>query len=139
MTTTAIHTLDTFIAAHGITSKASRLSKERAGWDRDARHFRVTLKAGELGVNYREMSVTFSQGSAWTTDPTTADVLDCLASDAAGFQGQGFESWCAEYGYDTDSRRSYATYLTVKRQSDRLYAFLGGDHYHHLLNNAERQ
>lgn len=99
-----------------------------------ATHWLVTLRSGRFS-----MRVPFSQGSAYTKEPTAADVLDCLASDAAGFENaQSFEDWCAEYGYDTDSRKAFRTYSTIRRQANKLRAMLGDANYETLLWKTER-
>ncbi|MBX6192201.1 hypothetical protein [Pseudomonas aeruginosa] len=41
--------------------------------------------------------------------PCAADVLYCLLSDANGAD-QNFNDWCADFGYDPDSRKALATY-----------------------------
>ena len=41
--------------------------------------------------------------------PTAASVLYSLLLDASGAD-ENFYDWCADYGYDTDSRKALATY-----------------------------
>jgi hypothetical protein len=58
--------------------------------------------------------------------PTARDVLECLLSDAATVDnGQSFDDWCAELGYDSDSRRAERTYEACRAQTEQLRAFLG--------------
>ena len=125
-----------FIGNTAITSKVKRVERNpnMADMGAGARHWIVTLRAGRFS-----MRVPFSQGSAYTAAPTSADVLDCLASDAAGFQNtQSFEDWAKDYGYDTDSREAFRIYNTVARQAARLRAMLGQQNYEQLLWNTER-
>lgn len=43
--------------------------------------------------------------------PPLPDVLACLISDGpADFDALTFDQWCADYGYDTDSRKAFAAY-----------------------------
>ena len=99
-----------------------------------SRHFLVTLRSGRFS-----MRVPFSQGSAHTSEPTAADVLDCLASDAAGYENsKSFEDWCGEYGYNTDSRKAHRIFKVVERQAAKLQSLLGRDNYETLLWNTER-
>jgi hypothetical protein len=103
--------------------------------DRDwaASHYRCLLRH-----DGRQMSVYFSMGSALCREPTLDDVLDCLASDAAGVESAcSFEDWCGEYGYDTDSRKAEHTYKTCERQAVKLRRLLG-DGYETLLWETER-
>lgn len=55
------------------------------------------------------------------TEPTAPDlpgVLECLSLDWSGVEGQTFEDWASEYGYDTDSRKAERTYRTVLEQAN---------------------
>lgn len=134
-----------FIRAYGISARAEWIAerpdrkdqgKDEQAWDRSARHFRVTLRCRSTS---KRMTVYFSQGSAHTREPEARDVLDCLASDAAGYDNAGdFGNWCSEYGYDGDSRRAERIYRTVKAQAGRLRAFLGEVGYERLLYRTER-
>lgn len=89
------------------------------------------------------MTVPFSQGPAICEEPTAADVLDCLASDASGYENasgllRSFEGWAREYGYDPDSRKAERTFKTVQKQSQQLAVVLGTDAYNTLLWNVDR-
>lgn len=73
------------------------------------------------------------------TAPTLAEVLDCLASDAATVENaRTFEEWASELGYDTDSREAYKTYKVTKRQTEKLRALLGPEWFDRLLWHTER-
>jgi hypothetical protein len=85
------------------------------------------------------VTVYFSQGSAHTKPPTLEDVLDCIASDANGFEDENdFETWCSNYGYDTDSRKAEKTFKFIERQATQLKAKLGNDLYERLIWETER-
>lgn len=142
-------TLAQFIEELGITMTTIQIPKRpdvsKDDWHASARHFLCTLYRGGhntgKGPQEADMQVYFSQGSAHTKPPTAEDVLDCLASDAAGMENArgSFEDWCAEYGYDTDSRKAYATFQTVCRQASELKVFLGSViRFETLLWNIER-
>lgn len=101
--------------------------------DWPANHYVVTLTRGS-----DTLAVPFSQGLGITSEPDAATVLDCLASDAAGVENAStFEDWCAEYGYDTDSRSAERTYNACRQQTDALRAFLGND-FDALVWDTER-
>lgn len=90
--------------------------------DWPARHYVVTLKRQR-----RQMAVPFSCGLCGLgieSEPTAADVLDCLLSDYYTADNT-FDDWCSELGFDPDSRKAERTFKTVLRQSDRLATFLG--------------
>lgn len=129
-------TMADYIGKHGITATARRADHnpnvDDTDWGAGARHWIVTLERGG-----KWMLVPFSQGSAWTTEPTAADVLESLASDASGYENApSFDEWCAEYGYDTDSRKAERTFNLVREQSQELSTFLGDDAYEELLWNV---
>lgn len=93
-------------------------------WHASASHWRCTFTRRDEDNRPRQMRVYFSQGSAHTKPPTAAEVLACLAMDAAGWENaQDFEDWCVEYGYDTDSRRAARVYRAVEATVDRLDRF----------------
>lgn len=136
----------TFVARNNIRASAEwadwnpdlHLDEERREGLRkpgdDMNHWKVTLRHGR-----KRMTVHFSMGLALTGEPTAADVLDCLASDAASYvNASGFEDWCSDLGYDTDSRKAERTYKIVKRQAERLETLLGTDLYESLLWDTER-
>ena len=102
---------------------------------RDMDHWRCTLSA-----EGRRMVVYYSKGFGHNgEEPTVAELLDCLASDAAGVENAtGLVDWCAEYGYDANSRSAERTYRTIQRQSDRLRFVLGEERYEALLWDTER-
>lgn len=129
-------TIQDFIGNAGITSKVKRVESNpnMSDMGAGASHWVVTLKAGRFS-----MRVPFSQGSAHTVAPTAADVLDCLASDAASVENaRDFADWCGDYGYDVDSRKAHKTYTICVRQAAKLRAMLGQDNYETLLFKTER-
>lgn len=52
-------------------------------------------------------------------EPSPASVLYSLTLDSSAV-GQSFESWCGEYGYDTDSRKTHQTYMDCQANADKL-------------------
>ena len=96
-------------------------------------HWRCTLKLGR-----RRLTVVFSMGIGHNgREPKAPDVLDSLASDAARLSGC-FEDWCADYGYDTDSRRAERTWKACQRIKRQLRQFLGEQECNRLMYDTER-
>lgn len=128
-------TLQDFIEGHGVRM-ACDWADENPNMDDmpdGSTHYRCLLRYGR-----RRLTVPFSMGPAHCKEPELADVLDCLASDACSYDNaRDFEDWCAEYGYDTDSRKAERTYRAVERQREGLYRLLGDEAYRELLE-AER-
>lgn len=90
-----------------------------ADWRRSANPWTVTLKMGK-----RRLTVPFWTGSALTSEPTPADVLSCLVSDARSGE-MSFSEFCSEFGYDTDSRRAERTHAACAKFAPRVRRFLG--------------
>lgn len=102
-------------------------------WMRQANHYKITLRCQR-----HTFTTYFSQGCGITREPSASDLLNCLASDAAGFaNAQSFEDWCSEYGYDTDSRKAEKTYNVIQKQAEHLERFLPDGEYERLLWHTE--
>jgi hypothetical protein len=127
--------MNTHEFAIGYSFKATRVDSNPNMADTSMDHWRV-----QFSKDKRQMTTYFSMGRGHNGRmPEAADVLDCLASDAAGIENaQGFEDWCSEYGYDVDSRKAERIYKTCQRQASKLKAFLGESEYEALLWNVER-
>lgn len=120
-------TLAQRIAEHGITMQCTPVHANPHMSDAhiESSHWKCRLKSGRRTM----MTVTFTMGPAFNgRAPRTEEVLNCLASDAAGVENaQSFEDWCAEYGYDTDSRKAERTFKACKSVARRLQAFMADD------------
>jgi hypothetical protein len=84
----------------------------------------VTLRNGT-----KRMTFPFYVGSGHNgAEPKINDVMDCLLSDASGYENsRDFEEWCSEYGYDTDSRKAEKIYKACEKEFEKLKNFLGDD------------
>lgn len=87
-------------------------------------HYKVVLRH-----NGHQMTLAYSKGYGHKgAPPTAAEVLECLASDAAGvLNSNGFEDWAADLGYDTDSRKAERIYKTCAKQAANLRRLLGDE------------
>ncbi len=144
MTATEPQTIAAFVAKHGIThttkSAVKTLADMEDKWKSRAGRFTVTLKLGK-----KRMAVTYYTGNR--TEPELTNVLDCLASDSAGWENAGtFEEWADEYGVDTSDdgklgayREAQKTFKAVERAAGRLSTFLGEDVYRELLWETGRE
>lgn len=132
-------TLQQFIDKLGITI-SNQPTGENPHMEDSGRmdNWKVKLRSKKQGTTMR---LYYSKGVGHHgAEPTADEVLDCLASDTAGIDNSnGFNDWCSEYGYDTDSRRAEKTYRQCERQAERLKKFLGEEYYNDLLWNIERQ
>lgn len=106
------------VRAH--TTRLPETAELAKDWAPGARHFKV-----KLTMDGREMTVPrFSQGSAHKRPPTAADVLYCVISDANAGE-LSFEEFCADLGYDTDSRKAEQVWLSCREMVRPVREFLG--------------
>ena len=114
------HTLETLCRKVSCTVVAN--IDPPADW-RDCTGYKVRLR-----YKRRTMTFPFYQGYGHTKDPEASGVLECLLSDASSVECfRGFEDWCSDLGYDTDSRKAEKTYKACKSIAKRLRSFLGDD------------
>lgn len=134
-TETPTRTIDQFILDQRVTMTAERTdSNPNMEHSRDMDHWRCTLRCAG-----RRMSLVFSMGYGHGGKaPRAAEVLNCLASDASSVEGNSFEQWASDLGYDVDSRKALKTYTACVRQMRSLGRLLGTDAYSALLWNTER-
>ena len=76
------------------------------------------------GMELRQTDENFKNAKAELENGSTAvypkldDVLCCLLSDSEACD-LSFEEWCAEFGYDTDSRKALAVYEACKANGEK--------------------
>ena len=93
------------------------------GWAAGTRVFdaHVTFTVG--GKTWSE-EFPYHQGPGIQGDPEPRELLSCLASDAT-LGDQAFSDFCAELGYDEDSRKAHATWEACKASAEKLQAVFG--------------
>lgn len=90
-----------------------------------------------LAFQGRTMETKFHTGLGIVGEPTIGDLLSSLALDASSvIDGQSFEEWAGDFGYDTDSRKAERTYRACKAQAEKLEGLLGEDFLHVLVYGA---
>jgi len=89
-------------------------------WQQNANSYRCTLR-----YKGRQYSFDYWQGVGITHDPNAEGCLDSLLSDAA--VSESFEDFCAEFGYDTDSRRAERTHKACLKNREELERLFGDD------------
>lgn len=104
-------------------------------------HFGLNHKATQNPAKLRAQYATYLAARKYPVAPSISDVLDCLAMDAVGIENArgSFDDWCAEYGYDTDSRKAEKTFHICERQAAHLKHFLGAELFEQLLWNTDRE
>lgn len=127
-----------FIAENGIQMTATFKGRAQSedGWPHDAWAYRLRVAGTD-----RQMRGTFRMGTGHKGKaPTTADVLNCLAMDAASVENaSGFADWATDLGFDPDSIKARNCYRQCVRQSTSLRRFLTEPLYQSLLWDTERE
>jgi hypothetical protein len=90
-------------------------------WQQSAHGYSVTLH-----YKGRQYTTDFWMGSAHTDGPTAEGVLECLLSDANAAQ-HTFEDFCAEMGYDSDSRKAERIWKACDKVRENMERLLGDD------------
>lgn len=86
----------------------------------------------------RTMTIHFSMGYGHGgKQPDVEEVMNALVSDFVD-DSASFEDWCAEIGYDTDSRKAERTFKACQKETKNLRRFLGDDRLNELLYEVER-
>ena len=80
----------------------------------------------QLRYKGRSLTIPFFMGSANTREPSAADVLSCIISDATSGE-DSFEDFCSNLGYDSDSRKAEATFKACKKMGPKVRKLLGDD------------
>jgi hypothetical protein len=104
-----------------VTDGAQLDYDRQSDWQRQANGYRCTLR-----YRGRRYAFDFWQGVGITGDPTAEGCLDCLLSDAQAGE-QTFAEFCAEFGYDTDSRAAEATWRACRKTAVGMRRLLGDD------------
>lgn len=111
--------LEFILDAMGVNMTAQLISQRpdslMSDMPKGSRHYACTITRGTETV----ISTFYSQGPAIKTSPDLLDVLQCLLSDGSAAD-ESFDDWCANFGYDTDSRKAFATYELCKKTGEML-------------------
>lgn len=104
---------------HGITMKVSSPKYGPVEWDKDYDHYRFPVTLRKDG---KSMRVLFTQSRAQgSTPPDEYDIITCITKSDPG----SFEDFCAEFGYDSDSRSAERIYKAVKREWENVLRVFG--------------
>lgn len=90
------------------------------GFDPGASSWKV-----ELRYRRRKMTLDYFTGSL-AGEPSLVDVVETMLLEVS-IGDSTFEDFCADYGYDQDSRRAYATWERGVEQANRFRRMLGDD------------
>ena len=150
---------DALLQAAGVSYAATlvqRGAKDDSGWEHDAWRIEFLKDGRKLeqsfrtGIGHRAPPGNTFAGRklrpgtlAWVehenrktpVSPKAASVLSSLVSDDT--QGESFESWADNFGYDSDSRKALAIYMECQRQTDAAKRFFGHDVWASIVSTVE--
>lgn len=88
--------------------------------------YRQELSAAECETGYPMQGYPFTRvRSSLPIMPDPVEVVCSLVMDSTVLDSGGFESWAADFGYDPDSRKAYATYQSCVETALKLRAAIG--------------
>lgn len=131
METTA-KTLPQIVEELGIKSTIKRQDTPQNApeWAQTANAYRITLS-----YQKRRMAFNFYQGRGNKEDPTTADLIYCLASDLNILSScPTLEEFGQEFGWDQNTVK---TFRAIKKQSGRYQKFVNDPAILELLAGVE--
>lgn len=108
-----------FLHKNQITIAIVLSGTKEAPWQPAGHHYVVTLQrtGKRLSFDFWGSSADKCKG----VDPTAYDVLACISSDV--HCPETFADFCADYGYDEDSRKAEQTFRKCSAFAKRLRAF----------------
>ena len=105
------------MAATGFTSLGANLQQYRDAVKAVTGLERVLAETNATDKNSRKLYVIA---------PTQASVLYCLLADASMAE-DGFSDFCANCGYDTDSRKALEMFLEIDKQAQAMKQVFSND------------
>ena len=108
-----------FATKYGVKMRINSVNYgKHFGDDKQNRYiFNITLSR-----NGKRYTFNFGQSIAeGRNEPTMYDILTCLEK----YDSDSFEYFCSNYGYDSDSRKAYKTYLAVCREYKAVVRLFG--------------
>lgn len=130
--------LDIMCERYGITAEwvsGPSHRRDTDGWEHHGG--RVRLAYTDAHDVHHDMTTPFRVGMGIDpTEVTAADVVCSVASDAR-YGRDGFEDFCSELGYDTDSRKAYATWEQCRAMVGRFEDFCASQQMLEDLTYAE--
>jgi hypothetical protein len=116
----------------GYRIKATYLGDKKADWGGDTENWNNHMVA--VSRNGRRIGFEFWASIMYPELRGRGDLLQafaCFLSDAiAG--GQTFDDFCADFGYDTDSRKAWKSWKACQRAALKARRLLNGDDLYQL-------
>lgn len=111
-----------FLAKHGIKFSFKLANTKTAPWGKDEKrnHFVVTFRKGRKSFS-ADFFGSINDYKAGKTEIDAYSVLACFSSDI--YCPDTFGDFCADYGYNEDSREAEKTFRACKKLAVKLNKF----------------
>lgn len=117
-----------FLKKWGIKFTATRAESNACPMFCDGKHIHGDQYRVTLSRNGKRITFSFWNSLNDSREGKELDaysVLSCCSSDLNC--PETFEDFCAEYGYDQDSRKAETTFKACLKQSERLHRLFDGE------------
>tara|TARA_R100001440_G_scaffold413_8_gene1185 strand:- start:1551 stop:2033 length:483 start_codon:yes stop_codon:yes gene_type:complete len=130
-------TIKDFIKNNNLSISSSHSDSNPNMDNQDMNHYKVTIKrkfkldGNHLDTRYgfKQMTIFYSQGFGIEGEPKLDSVLDCLLCDSLGVDGEIFEDFCDNFGYEIDSPLAKKSYNATIKNTNKLKNLLDNKYY----------
>lgn len=81
----------------------------------------------KLTYKGKQLTSVFSLGSAHNREPVATEVIKCLIIDGESVEGETFENWASNFGYN-ENNESRKIYLACQKEGKKIKKFLGDEY-----------
>lgn len=115
--------LNDYLIEVGVEVKIKRNTTcERKDFPAGSRHYDVIV-SNQSGDSFRTV---YSQGPATKEEPSILSVVYSIVM-GLDYRELSFKEFCADIGYDEDSKEDYKLFMDAKALSEDMYSVLGDD------------
>lgn len=116
-----------FLAKYGITFSFKLANTKTPDWKNDSRpvnHFIATFRRGKKRMSF-DFFDSINNYEKGIEELNAYSVLTCCSSEI--YCPSTFEEFCAEFGFDEDSRKDEKVFKSLKKFSDKLRKFFDSE------------
>lgn len=135
--------VDKFVKKQAIKrqSEFSAIFTDYLGFKSVFTHYDQKTKMDKFIVVMGNETFEFGKGTGLRKNgrpvpPTITEFLICISMDCQVGE-MGFEEFCSEFGYDSDSRKAYKMWEDCKENQKKMKKILGPEGYEELLKIEE--
>lgn len=93
-------------------------------------HFKIKVigNSAKCSFDFYGSNVDYYQGKTELSESDIVGAFDCFLSDSLAAI-EDFDSFCSEFGYDSDSRKAYKIYKECAKSLEKAQKIIEGDLY----------